>query len=60
MVFGFKFKSFMIQDFKDSIKTLNLQIYIDAVKKIIDVYFILDLDKALNKKSRFFLQNRLF
>jgi len=34
----------MIQDFKDNIKTLNLQIYIDVVYKIIDVYFTLDLD----------------
>ena len=40
----------MIQDFKDSIKTLNLQIYIDVVYKIIDVYFTLDLDN-INLRS---------
>jgi len=37
MGFGFKFKSFMFQVFKDNIKNLNLKINNDTVKKIIRV-----------------------
>jgi len=34
MGFCFKLKSFMLQDFKDNIKNLNLKIFVDVIKKI--------------------------
>jgi len=40
MGFCFKLKSFMLQDFKDNIKNLNLKINIDVIRIIMGVYLI--------------------